>query len=96
MSRIIDADKLKQHYSWWPADDRAVFDSIVDQQPTANEWIRSSERVPDTDDYVLCVTQTQQGRQNIIKGYYHSGRWCCGMNSNVTHWMPMPELPEVV
>lgn len=36
MSRYIDADKLKQHYSWWKDDDREVFDNIVDLQPTVN------------------------------------------------------------
>ena len=36
MGRLIDADKLKQHYSWWGDDlERQVFDDIVDQQPTA-------------------------------------------------------------
>lgn len=34
--RLIDADKLKAHYAWLGDDDeqKALFDSIVDQQPT--------------------------------------------------------------
>ena len=33
--RLIDADKLKQHYSWWENEQQELFDSIVDAQPTA-------------------------------------------------------------
>ena len=33
--RLIDADKLKAHYSWWPENERTVLDQIVDVQPTA-------------------------------------------------------------
>ena len=40
--RLIDADALKHHYSWWGTEvgdgtskyEREVFDSIVDAQPT--------------------------------------------------------------
>lgn len=32
--RLIDADKLKAHYSWWNEERREVFDTIVDMQPT--------------------------------------------------------------
>ena len=39
MSRLIDADKLKEHYSWWEGFDnlkeqKRDFDTIVDIQPT--------------------------------------------------------------
>ena len=34
--RLIDADKLKAHYSWWPENERTVLDQIVDMQPTAD------------------------------------------------------------
>ena len=34
--RLIDADKLKQHYAWWGEDseEKRLFDEIVDIQPT--------------------------------------------------------------
>lgn len=35
MGRLIDADKLKNHYSWWNNQEKELFDSIVDAQPTA-------------------------------------------------------------
>ena len=32
--RLIDADKLKQHYAWWNDESKELFDAIVDIQPT--------------------------------------------------------------
>ena len=32
--RLIDADKLKQHYAWWNDENKELFDTIVDMQPT--------------------------------------------------------------
>lgn len=58
-------------------------------------WISVEERLPETDDHVLCCTRTKKGTTNVVIGYYMDGDWRCGMNSNVTHWMPLPETPEV-
>lgn len=41
--RLIDADKLKKHYSWWNNENKEIFDAIVDMQPT----IDSGSDVPD-------------------------------------------------
>ena len=60
-----------------------------------NEWIKCSERLPEDTEHVLCCTQTKKGTQNIVIGYYMDGFWRVGMNSNVTHWMKLPEPPEV-
>ena len=40
--RLIDADKLKQHFSWWPDDmtvenAKEAFNTIIDLQPTVVE-----------------------------------------------------------
>lgn len=61
---------------------------------TPNAWINADYVVPANDDHVLCCTRTKAGRQNVVIGYYMDGMWRCGMNSNVTHWMPLPEVPE--
>ena len=57
-------------------------------------WISVKDRLPENDNHVLCCTETKKGMKNVIIGYYMNGAWRCGMNSNVTHWMPMPELPK--
>ena len=59
-----------------------------------SDWISVKDRLPDAEDRVLCCTLTKKGTRNVIIGYYMDGAWRCGMNSNVTHWMPLPELPE--
>lgn len=34
--RLIDADKLKEHYAWWGDnnENKKLFDEIIDLQPT--------------------------------------------------------------
>jgi hypothetical protein len=49
--RLIDADKLKQHYAWWGEDDaqKRLFDEIVDRQPT----VAPPKKKPEKKLYVL-------------------------------------------
>ena len=61
-----------------------------------NEWIKTTDRLPEDDRHVLCLTRTKKGLWNVVIGYYMDGFWRVGMNSNVTHWMPLPEPPEVI
>lgn len=39
--RLIDAEKLKYHYSWWGQINpiKELFDAIIDQQPTVDAEI---------------------------------------------------------
>ena len=32
--KLIDADKLKTHYSWWTDETKELFDTIINLQPT--------------------------------------------------------------
>ena len=65
--------------------------NTIDRQPKVSEWIPVSERLPETEDKVMCCTETKKGNKNIVIGYYMDGAWRCGMNSNVIAWMPLPE-----
>ena len=51
--RLIDADKLKQHYAWWNDENKELFDTIVDMQPTVEpaglRW--TGKRQPKEDKY---------------------------------------------
>ena len=64
------------------------------QECKCQRWISVKDKLPENEEYVLCCTLAKNGTQNIIKGYYSGGMWRVGMNSNVTHWMPLPKLPK--
>lgn len=36
MPKLIDSDKLKEHYAWWNNEQKTIFDTIVDLQPTVD------------------------------------------------------------
>lgn len=52
---------------------------------------RPAAAPPEEGERVLCQTRTKKGVVNMVIGYYMDGRWCCGMNSNVEAWAPLPE-----
>lgn len=82
MSRYIDADKLKQHYSWWNEDDRQDFDNIVDEQPTADvvEVVRcreckyniSNPRRFIDDDIIMCYSWCEYLKE--VNGFCSYGK----------------------
>jgi hypothetical protein len=58
-------------------------------------WISVSERLPDTDEYMLVACKTQKGVVTINRAYYSNGCWHgSGSMSKVTHWMPLPQPPK--
>lgn len=67
-----------------------AIDAICENEPCVQKWIPVSERLPEDDKKVLCQTITKKGVTNFVIGYY-ADRWCCGMNSNVIAWQPLPE-----
>lgn len=69
----------------------AIDMAIKALQEPERKWIPVSERLPETEDKVMCCTETKKGDKNIIIGYYMEGSWRCGMNSNVVAWQPLPE-----
>lgn len=74
-----------------------------------SNWIKCSDRVPDTDRAVLAVKQLKSGQRDICiaRCYAHwerydhiAGRnveagpyWVCGGNNNIIYWQPLPEIP---
>ena len=93
--RLIDADAFERAVMF--SDDADLQDVIYRLRdfPTADPvpWIPCTERLPETEDYVLCTTETKKGLRQVVKGYYmHDVKdWACGMNRNVLAWQPMPE-----
>lgn len=58
------------------------------------DWIKLSERQPEDDRDVLVVTRSKNGNRNIDKGYWDGKRMIHRGSSEVTHWAPIPKLPE--
>ncbi|WP_241522401.1 DUF551 domain-containing protein [Chimaeribacter arupi] len=64
-----------------------------------SEWIKCSERVPNEGGRYWCYVEEQN---SLGKSHY---QWNCSWNGDcwggegffgkVTHWMPLPEPPEV-
>lgn len=62
-------------------------------------WISVSDRLPNTEDSVLICKRQKNGVQSIAIAYYCiSGkppRWVQNGVAEITHWMPLPELPLI-
>ena len=67
------------------------------------EWISVKDRLPDNADSVIaCMKDNKTGDVYVGEAYYsiYSKEWMLGdiqasfYNYTITHWMPMPKLPE--
>lgn len=100
MNDYISREAAKQILSVLLVKDAAecacnLIDSVfpADVEPV-RRWIPCSERLPERPgDYQVCTKNEYYGTRNVAKRYFNgdcwSGRW-----TNITHWMPLPELPE--
>lgn len=70
----------------------AVADYLLDSGVTVQEWVSVDDRLPDKP--MKCLVYTKRGDccgYDIL--YYNQGFY--SQYDNVTHWMPLPEPPEV-
>lgn len=103
MSRLIDADRLCEDLlnRWRMADNRKeelikqvmadIVTPIVVSQPTVNQWIPCSERLPDVGRILI-----SDGNQVLIGGYHGNNTWSidgCEYDPILENiaWMPLPE-----
>ena len=70
-----------------------------------SDWIKITDRLPDNLENVLIIYDTYRGRKQITLGLFDIGGWYYldeerneyrkDVWNRVTHWMPLPKLPEV-
>lgn len=58
------------------------------------DWISVRDRLPEDQVEVLVATRSKNGVRNIDKGYLAIDHFIHRGRAEVTHWMPMPELPK--
>lgn len=67
---------------------------VVKAAPAVNRWIPVEDDLPEEDVSVLCYMRIGE----IVVMEYGGDGWYCGVTRYnpraVTHWMPLPELPE--
>lgn len=68
----------------------------IKEDANRHEWISVKERLPEVWEHVLAVV----GLRGIVEAAVYDGvKWKVAWNhdelTDVTHWMPLPEPPEV-
>lgn len=99
--RLIDLDRRLEHTEPCP-----ICDKFLDVDNLANElakkgvkmpntWISVKDKMPEKNQRVLCVFLEDHGIQIVCENTYEGDDIWSDDTSKVTHWMPMPEMPEV-
>jgi hypothetical protein len=74
---------------------REIYNAISSQ---IRAWISVTDRMPEADPdtkYLVCA-RTKSGYRSINLAWYDGSFWHgMGSMAGVTHWMPLPDLPEV-
>lgn len=63
----------------------------------AHTWISVADRLPETNHTMLVCTKNRNGVPKVAMAYHQNGFGWCGSGgrwNNVTHWMPLPNVPE--
>lgn len=73
---------------------KKLTDAIAEMNSQMPKWIQSSERLPESDQYVL--TYSKEHTPQIQIGFYStvSRQWLKTSTAYVTHWMELPLIPE--
>lgn len=58
------------------------------------EWINIRDKWPDDENEILVCTISKKGVRNVDKGYAFGDRIVHRGTAQVTHWMPLPDMPE--
>jgi hypothetical protein len=98
MSRLIDADALREQLVWCKEQAgryNDYWDDVIerlDSLPTVSGWISVKDRLPDTYKPVITYDKYSGVKENWLLKEKPCVNWSQGFH--VTHWMPLPEPPK--
>ena len=77
----------------------AVADYLLDSGVTVQEWISVDDRLPENGGYVVCIAKRNPfSRFMPMVARIEKNGWVNPITeqyiSEVTHWMPIPQLPK--
>ena len=77
-----------------------VVNALIANGVTVQEWIPVDDRLPEVGGYVVCIAKRNPfSRFMPMIARIEKNGWVNPMTeqyiSEVTHWMPMPELPKM-
>lgn len=95
--RLIDADKLKDDiFDNVVRKKRTAIMDIIDEQPAKGEWISVNDQLPTDYNKVLAAIRYPDGSCSWRVTHYAPEEKIWPLTQyKVTHWMPLPALPEV-
>ena len=64
---------------------------LTSELTLTTDWVKCSERMPEHGDMVLVFNGNSIEIDALATGEFDFECWC----DSVTHWMPLPEIPEV-
>ena len=85
-------DKLKQEAADLIEQQAA---KIAELKAKAPRWIPVKWKIPPDQEEVLVLTRSKNGVRNVDKGYWAIDHFIHRGRAEVTHWMPLPEQPEM-
>lgn len=101
LNENMENKELNANHKGWN-DCNKHWRKIIDEQPTVNEWIPISERLPEFDDTILvsddCLV-TDGLYPNVAYCTEEGHRWFSSLDDitelyNIIAWMPIPKYKE--
>ena len=68
---------------------------IAELEAKVPRWIPVTEKISPDQEEVLVLTRSKNGVRNVDKGYWAIDHFIHRGRAQVTHWMPLPEPPEM-
>ena len=93
-AKYICANDYSDH-----TEDEYIADTLLDNGVTVQEWVSVNDRLPEAGEYVVCIAKRNPfSRFMPMVARIEKNGWVNPITeqyiSEVTHWMPIPQLPK--